>query len=79
MYGCSGDKVVFFHVNNVHSGRDHTIKTGDEVTFIYDEYDKGAIDVQFLPTLSDFHTTSETAAQDSGIAQFQWDRSKSPS
>ncbi len=54
-----GNKVVFFHINNVHGGEDHTLKTGDEATFIYDDYEKGAINVQFLPTLSDFPSTSE--------------------
>ncbi len=54
-----GNKVVSFHVNNARSGEDHTQKPGDEVTFIYDDYEKGAIDVQFLPTLSDFPSTSE--------------------
>ncbi len=54
------NKVVFFHVKNVHSGEDHTLKpAGDEVSFILDEYDKGVIDVQFLPTLSDFQSTSD--------------------
>ncbi len=39
-------KVVFFHVCNVHSEEGHTLKAGDDVTFNYDEYEKGAIDVQ---------------------------------
>ncbi len=57
------NKDVFFHVNNVRIGKDYTLKQGDEVSFILDEYDKGVIDVQLLPTLSVFPSTSETVAQ----------------
>ncbi len=46
-------KDVFFHVTNVRSGMVDELKPGDEVSFIIDEYDKGVIDVQLLPTLSD--------------------------
>ncbi len=56
-------KDVFFHVKNVRIGKDHALKPGDEVSFILDEYDKGVIDVQLLPTLSVFPSTSETVAQ----------------
>ncbi|MCP3663718.1 MAG: cold shock domain-containing protein [Gammaproteobacteria bacterium] len=52
-------KVVLFHVNNVRKGEDYAFKPGDEVTFILDEYDKGVIDVKFLPTLSVFPSTSD--------------------
>ncbi len=58
-----GNNVFFFHVKNVHTGEDHTLKPGDEVTFIHDEYDKGVIDIQFFPTLFEFPSTSETVAQ----------------
>ncbi len=54
------NKDVFFHVNNVCIGKDYTLKQGDEVSFILDEYDKWVIDVQFLPSLSDFQSTSDT-------------------
>ncbi len=53
------NKVVLFHVNNVRKGEDYTLKPGDEVSFILDEYDKGVIDVKFLPTLSVFPSTSD--------------------
>ncbi len=53
------NKVVFFHINNVRNGEDYALKPGDEVTFILDEYDKGVIDVKFLPTLSVFPSTSD--------------------
>ncbi len=53
------NKVVFFHIKNVRTGEDHALKPGDEVTFIPDEYDKEVIDVKFLPTLSDFPSTSD--------------------
>ncbi len=56
------NKVVFFHIKNVRTGEDHALKPGDEVTFIPDEYDKGVIDVKFLPTLSDFPSTSNFLA-----------------
>ncbi len=52
-------KDVFFHIKNVRGGVDHVLKPGDEVSFIIDEYDKGVIDVQFLPTPSDFQSTSD--------------------
>ncbi len=52
-------KDVFFHVKSVRGGVDHLLKPGDEVSFIIDEYDKGAIDVQFLPTLSDCQSSSD--------------------
>ncbi len=54
------NKDVFFHVDNVRIGKDQTLKKGDEVSFILDEYDKGVIDVQMLQTLSVFPSTSET-------------------
>ncbi len=57
------NKDVFFHVDNVRIGKDYSLKQGDEVSFILDEYDKGVIDVQLLPTLSVFTSTSETVAQ----------------
>ncbi|MCP3668112.1 MAG: cold shock domain-containing protein [Gammaproteobacteria bacterium] len=47
-------KVVFFQVNNVRKGEDYALKPGDEVTFILDEYNKGVIDVKYLPTLRPF-------------------------
>ncbi len=52
------NKDVFFHVDNVRIGKDHALKPGDEVSFILDEYNRGVIDVQFLPSLSDFQSTS---------------------
>ncbi|MCP3664701.1 MAG: hypothetical protein GY696_19785 [Gammaproteobacteria bacterium] len=56
-----GQQGCFFHVNNVRN-KDYTLKQGDEVSFILDEY-KEVIDVQLLPTLSVFPSTSETVAQ----------------
>ncbi len=53
------NKVVFFHVKNVRSGEDHALKPGDDVTFIFDEYDEGVIDVKPLPALSVFPSTSD--------------------
>ncbi len=54
-----GNNVGFFNVKNVHGGEDYTPKPGDEVSFIYDEYDKGAMDVQVLPALSNFQSTPD--------------------
>ncbi len=54
-----GNNVGFFHVKNVHGGEDYTPEPGDEVSFIYDEYDKGAMDVQVLPTSSNFQSTPD--------------------
>ncbi len=54
-----GNNVGFFHVKNVHGGEDYTPKPGDEVSFIYDEYEKGAMDVQVLPTLSNLPETPD--------------------
>ncbi len=56
--------VVFFHVKNVHGGGEHALKPGDEVSFIDDDYDRGAMDVQFLPTVSDLSTTSIIPARE---------------
>ncbi len=53
------NKMVFFHVKNVRSGEDHALKPGDDVTFIFDEYDEGVIDVKLLPALSVFPSTSD--------------------
>ncbi len=66
------NKVVFFHVKNIRSREDYTLKPGDEVSFILDEYDKGVIDVQLLPTLSVLPSTSETVAQ---VVSYQSDES----
>ncbi|MCP3663245.1 MAG: cold shock domain-containing protein, partial [Gammaproteobacteria bacterium] len=41
-------KDVFFHVNDVHSAVKFTLKEGDEVTFIFNEYGKRGTDVQRL-------------------------------
>ncbi len=60
----TGNSVVFFHVKNVHGGGEHALKPGDEVSFIYDDYDQGAMDVQFLPIVSDFPTTSITPTRE---------------
>ncbi len=57
------NKDVFFHVNNVRIGKDYSLKQGDEVSFILDEYDKGVIDVQLLPAFSGLPSTSKTVAQ----------------
>ncbi len=57
------NKDVFFHVDNVHIGKDYSLKQGDEVSFILDEYDKGVIDVQLFPTLSVFTSASEAVAR----------------
>ncbi len=54
-----GNNVGFFHVKNVHGGVDYTPKPGDEISFIYDDYDKGAMDVQVFPTLSNFPSTPD--------------------
>ncbi len=53
------NKDVFFNIKNVRGGVDHVLQPGDEVSFLIDEYDKGVIDVQFLPTPSDFQSTSD--------------------
>ncbi len=52
-------KVVFFHVNNIRKGENYVLIPGEEVTFILHDYDKGAIDVKFLPTLSVFPSISD--------------------
>ncbi len=58
-----GNNVGFFHVKNVHDGEDYTPKPGDEVSFLYDDYDEGAMDVQVLPTLSNFPLTPDEKAE----------------
>ncbi len=70
-----GNNVVFFQVKNVRGGEGHTLKPGDEVSFIYDDYDQGAMDVKFLPTLSDFQSTPDipTCEVESHSRDESWD------
>ncbi len=69
------NKDVFFHVDNVRIGKDYSLKQGDEVSFILDEYDRGVIDVQLFPTLSIFTSTSETVAQVNELDEVEEDSS----
>ncbi len=42
----SYNKDIYFHFNNVHSAKEHKLKTGDKVAFIYNDDDvRGAMDV----------------------------------
>ncbi len=49
--------VGFFHVMNVHGGVDYMPRPGDEISFFYDDYEKGAMDVRVLPTPTKFPCT----------------------
>ncbi len=57
------NNIGFFHVKNVHGGVDYIPKPGDEISFFYDEYEKGAMDVKVLPTLSNFPSTPDIPTQ----------------
>ncbi len=70
-----GNNIGFFHVKYVRGGEGYTLKPGEEVSFIYDDYDQGAMDVQFLPTVTDFPSTPDipTREVESHLRDESWE------
>ncbi len=49
---------VFFHVSSVHSEKELTLKAGDVISFVFDEFGKGAMDVRLGHRSVDAPSTS---------------------